>query len=246
MTNIVLTLGLLREIFEASTCLPIPTMTFDHDILLDPEFWEEPKTEAPPNRSTETLEQYQQHDASIETVSQLGSLLQDANAKIDLADMEGRACQFDIARLTRQVRDLEDELAVYDRRLARYENEVDDLQRQNDNLQERNSGLWLINAGLRHDLTEMIIGTGEDLEHVEEVSKMAEQEEWDELSGETLIDDRRDASPSALETIMEDDIEIQHDNDLDALTEDTSDIVDEAETAMENRRIGMRFPWAEA
>ena len=181
--------GLLRAIAD----IPAPSLTFDHDILMDTKFCDDSQdcstaeSSTPASSPGENFRPNFEGRALRRQLKEIKTQLNEVKLQLNVANMENRACQFDITRLNARVHDLEDELAVYQRRFARQETQLEQLQGDQENLERRNSGLWLINAGLRYDLTEIIVGK-DDGEMVHEVVREVEKEELEEVGEETLIE----------------------------------------------------------
>jgi uncharacterized protein (DUF3084 family) len=212
---------------------PAPPLSsiFDHDDLLD--IYKDIGVE----RSYETCstDQYLliakiETAAIINEVSRLRIELEETTSLLHTAENEAKAQNSAIRRLTSQVHDLEDQIDALQSKFTREEKQVGTLNAQNASLEARNSKLWIINAGLRHDLTEMIVGQDEEL--VQEVMAVAEREEWEELSGETRMEGENGVEMERVSEGGEDVAESI------AATEETSEVVDCEQWMMVNLDVG--------
>lgn len=169
---------------------------------------------------------------------------------VDLGILKNKALILEKSHLHLRIQDLEDESNLSAMTIIRQSNTIDQQDDQMQSLKERNESLWLANAGLRYDLTRLIVGEDEDSGFIEEVLKEAELDDeslmsTDAGSSRELTPVKEEGSEDDFhgETPVEGTGKWSHglDGSIDwdaSISEGYEEVVDKAEAARANALIG--------
>ena len=169
---------------------------------------------------------------------------------VDLGILKNKALILEKSHLHLRIQDLEDESNLSAMTIIRQSNTIDQQDDQMQSLKERNESLWLANAGLRYDLTRLIVGEDEDSGFIEEVLKEAELDDeslmsTDAGSSRELTPVKEEGSEDDFhgETPVEGTEKWSHglDGSIDwdaSISQGYEEVVDKAEAARANALIG--------